>query len=259
MNLLADLRTVYRLALAPARGPSHAGRLDAFYRDQAEHYDAFRERLLPGRGELFESVACDPGAVWLDVGGGTAANVERLAPRLPHLGRVLVLDLADSLLAVAARRRRRAAWRNVELLKADAAQLPLPDSSVDVVTFSYSLTMIPDWFAALDEAARVLRPGGRIGVVDFYVSRKHARPGHARHPWSTRTLWPTWFAADNVFLSPDHVPYLHRRWHVASFVEGRSRIPYLPWVRVPYYRFVGACGNDRQGSLAGRQRADATS
>lgn len=239
MRLLSDLRTLYHLALAPVRSKSHAGRLDDFYRSQAEHYDAFRERLLPGRGELFSELPCPPGGLWLDVGGGTAANVERLEARLPQLGRVIVLDLAGSLLEIAARRRRRAGWRQVELIKSDATRLPLPDRSVDVVTFSYSLTMIPDWFGALEEARRVLKPGGRIGVVDFYVSRKFASAGRARHAWWTRTLWPTWFAADNVFLNPDHVPYLHSHWRGESFFEGRTRLPYLPLSRVPYYRFVG--------------------
>ena len=59
---------------------------------------------------------------------------------------------------------------------------------MDVVTFSYSLTMIPDWFLAVDHAWRLLRPGGTIGVVDFYVSRKHPDPGWRRHPWSTPRL-----------------------------------------------------------------------
>ena len=59
-----------------------------------------------------------------------------------------------------------------------------PEAPVDVVTFSYSLTMIPDWFAAIENALRMLRPGGQIGVVDFYVSRKYpAQPLHLWHAY----------------------------------------------------------------------------
>ena len=99
--------------------------------------------------------------------------------------------------------------------------------------------MIPDWFAAIENALSILKPGGTIGVVDFYVSRKYASAGLARHGWFTRTFWPTWFAIDNVFPSPDHVPFLHRHFDVLHFEEHRAKVPYLPLIRVPYYLFVG--------------------
>jgi S-adenosylmethionine-diacylgycerolhomoserine-N-methlytransferase len=114
-----------------------------------------------------------------------------------------------------------------------------PRQPADVVTFSYSLTMIPDWFAALEHARRLLRPGGTLGVVDFYVSRKYPAPGHRRHSWFTRSFWPVWFATDNVFPNPDHVPYLHRHFEPVSFHEEWMRMRYFPLARVPYYRFVG--------------------
>ena len=43
-------------------------------------------------------------------------------------------------------------------------------------------------------------------VVDFFVARKWPAEGLKKHPWSTRTMWQSWFANDNVFLSPDHIP-----------------------------------------------------
>ena len=109
----------------------------------------------------------------------------------------------------------------------------------DVVTFSYSLTMIPDWFAAIENALAMLKPGGLIGVVDFYVARKFPRDGLARHRWLTRTLWPAWFAMDNVFPSPDHVPFLHRHFEPLTFEERMAKVPYVPLLRAPYYWFVG--------------------
>jgi S-adenosylmethionine-diacylgycerolhomoserine-N-methlytransferase len=129
-------------------------------------------------------------------------------------------------------------WENVEAVEADATVFQPPGGPVDVVTFSYSLTMIPDWFAAIDQAWRLLKPGGHVGVVDFFVSRKHPETGRAHHPWFTRTFWPTWFAQDNVFLSPDHLPYLSNRFLPERLAERQSRVPYLP-LRVPYYVFVG--------------------
>jgi S-adenosylmethionine-diacylgycerolhomoserine-N-methlytransferase len=99
--------------------------------------------------------------------------------------------------------------------------------------------MIPDWFAAVDQARRLLKPGGTLGVVDFYVSRKYPAPSHRRHSWFTRAFWPVWLASDNDFPNADHVPNLHRHFEPVSFHEEWTRMRYFPLVRVPRYRFVG--------------------
>ncbi len=99
--------------------------------------------------------------------------------------------------------------------------------------------MIPDWFAAIENAKRILRPGGLIGVVDFYVSRKFPHEGLRRHRWFTRTLWPTSFAIDNVFPSSDHLPFLNHHFERVFLSENRSKLPYVPLLRTPYYIFVG--------------------
>lgn len=99
--------------------------------------------------------------------------------------------------------------------------------------------MIPDWFAALANAEAILKPGGTIGVADFYVSRKHPAEGLARHPWLTRAFWPLWFSADHVFVSPDHLPFLRHRFQMIALREARAKVPYLPLARVPYYVFIG--------------------
>jgi S-adenosylmethionine-diacylgycerolhomoserine-N-methlytransferase len=238
MNLLADLKTLYHLTLAPIRGQTHAERLESFYRGQAGAYDEFRERLLHGRREMFAALAVPEGGVWVDMGGGTGSNVEHLADRLHLLRQLYIVDLAPSLLAVAQVRIADRGWSNVATVEADACTFRPVHGPVDVITFSYSLTMIPDWFAALDHAWELLRPGGLIGIVDFYVARKHPVPGHIRHSWLSRTFWPIWFGHDNVFLNPDHVPYLHRRFEAMQFSECAARVPCLPG-NVPYYIFVG--------------------
>ena len=99
--------------------------------------------------------------------------------------------------------------------------------------------MIPDWFAALENALAMLKPGGVIGVADFYVSRKHPAQGSVRHSWPSRWFWPVWFAGDNVFLSADHLPFLRGHFEEMSCTEGTTQLPYLPLLRVPYYIFVG--------------------
>ena len=239
MSLESELKALYHMVLAPIRGRSLAERLDSFYRGQAAGYDAFRKRLLHGRQQLWTSLPVPAGGVWVDMGGGTAANLEYLGESIQQLAQVYVVDLCAALLQVARQRVAAYGWTNVAVIMADAAHFVPRQASVDIVTFSYALTMMPDWFAALDHAWHLLRPGGRIGVVDFYVSRKYPEEGHRRHSWCTRTFWPAWFSFDNVFPSPDHVAYLHRRFTPQHFSEHRAPMPYLPGVRVPYYRFIG--------------------
>jgi S-adenosylmethionine-diacylgycerolhomoserine-N-methlytransferase len=239
MSLRSELKVLYHMTLAPIRGDSHAERLESFYGGQAEAYDAFRQRLLQGRREMWTTLPVPEGGYWIDMGGGTASNLEYLGEALRRLARVYVVELCPALLRVARRRVETHGWSNVTLVEADATRFVPHEAPVDVVTFSYSLTMVPNWFAALDHAWHLLRPGGTIGVVDFYVSRKYPEASRVRHAWYTRTFWPIWFGFDNVFPSPDHLPYLQHRFTPQHFSEHRAAMPYLPGARVPYYVFIG--------------------
>jgi S-adenosylmethionine-diacylgycerolhomoserine-N-methlytransferase len=239
MSLMSDLKILYHMALRPIRGKSHAERLESFYSGQAEAYDDFRKRLLHGREGLWQKIGPQPGATWVDMGGGTGANLEFFGPDILKLKKIYVVDLAGSLLKVARQRAEKNQWSHVETVEADATRWQPSEGQVDVVTFSYSLTMIPDWFAAIDNALLMLKPGGMIGVVDFYVSRKHPDEDLKRHRWSTRSFWPIWFANDNVYPSSEHLPYLRYRCHTQWLSENRAKVPYLPLVRTPYYQFIG--------------------
>lgn len=240
MSTWSDLKVLYHLTLAPVKGKSHQDRLESFYGGQAQAYDDFRKRLLQGREALYQSIALPSDGVWADIGGGTGSNMEYLGDSIKQLKLAYVVDLTPSLLKVADQRIAQRGWTNVKTLHADATKFSLPEGQLaDVVTFSYSLTMIPDWFAAIDAAYRLLKPGGIIGVVDFYLSRKWSEQSRAQHAWSTRHFWRTWFDADNVFPSPDHVPYLQHRFETVSLNEARAKLPFMPLVRMPYYRFVG--------------------
>lgn len=241
MSLLGDLKVLRHLAFNPIRGGSHRERLESFYKGQAGDYDDFRRRLLKGREALYRRLVqtARPGAVWVDMGGGTGANLEAIAGRVPSLGRVYIVDLSTSLLEVARRRVESHGWTNVEVVEADVTTFQPPGAMADVVTFSYSLTMIPDWFLAIDQAHSILRPGGHLGVVDFHTSRKHPQQPVPRHSWFTRTFWPAWFAGDNVFLNPDHIPYITSRFRPIRFSASRGRVPYMMGMKVPYYQLIG--------------------
>ena len=140
------------------------------------------------------------GGRMLDVGGGTGSNAELLGDRLARLESLRIVDLCPSLLAAADERVRRNRWTNVQTVAANAAAYEPEGGPVDVVTFSYSLTMIPNWFTALEHAYAALKPGGVVGVVDFYISRKWPAAGMHRHSnwrrfsgrrgWATITSFP---------------------------------------------------------------------
>jgi S-adenosylmethionine-diacylgycerolhomoserine-N-methlytransferase len=239
MSLLSDLRILYHLVLRPVRGKSHAERMENFYSGQADAYDDFRKRLLHGREELYRQIELPQQGIWVDLGGGTGSNLEFIKDRVPQLRRAYVVDLATSLLEVARKRFIANGWQHVDAIEGDATSWQPPEGQVDVVTFSYSLTMIPDWFGAIENALRMLKPGGVIGVVDFYVSRKHVAADSKRHSWFTRSFWPVWFAGDNVFPSPDHLPFLRSHFEQIWCNELRSKVPYIPLIRTPYYQFIG--------------------
>ncbi|WP_339912098.1 class I SAM-dependent methyltransferase [Symmachiella dynata] len=238
-TLFRDLKTLFHLTLSRVRGTSHSERLESFYGPQAAGYDSFRSRLLHGRQELIDTLEFPDQGTWIDIGAGTGENAERLGPRLKNLKQVYQVDLCPSLLKVAQQRVAQQCWQNVQPVHADATTFACEPATVDVITFSYSLTMIPDWFAAIENAWQLLKPGGTIGVVDFYVARKYPAPGRTQHGWGTRTLWPLWFAGDNVNLNPDHIPYLQRCFEQVELQEKTGSVPYLPLVQVPYYVFIG--------------------
>ncbi len=165
MKLLADLPTIWHMIFPPARRGSQQERLDAFYRGQAKDYDDFRRRLLHGREELMAGLEIPEGGVWLDMGAGTGSNAELLGDKLGRLRRACLVDLCPSLQDVARNRVRERGWSRVEVVHADAGTWRCEEPA-DLVTFSYSLTMMPDWFKALDRAWENLKPGGVLGIVE---------------------------------------------------------------------------------------------
>jgi S-adenosylmethionine-diacylgycerolhomoserine-N-methlytransferase len=231
-----DLRVLASLLRGMPRRGVQAERLEAFYGPQAAQYDAFREHLLAGRREMIAMLAPPEGARIVELGGGTGHNLNYFGDALTRFESVTIVDLCPALLAQA--RRRWAGAANVRVVEADAT-VWRPDAPADCVYFSYALTMIPDWRGAIDNALAMLKPGGTLGVVDFYVSKANPEPGLARHGLLTRHFWPRWFAHDGVRPSPEPLAHLGAQLPDHTLHEGRAPVPYLPGLRVPYYIFVG--------------------
>lgn len=236
MSLASDARILFALMRGLPRGGTHAEALAGFYGPQAARYDAFRERLLHGREQLIQELPVGDGDRVIELGGGTGRNLEYFGSRLAGFAKVTLVDLCQPLLDVAAVRT--ADLSNVELVDGDATTYR-PSQPVDCVYLSYALTMMPRWRAAVDNAVAMVKPGGVVGVVDFYVSTATPMPGLARHGWPTRALWPAWFRHDGVYLSAEHLPYLQERLETIYLSERRARVPYVPVATVPYYLFIG--------------------
>lgn len=117
------------------------------------------------RHEAAAALRLQPGASVIDVGTGTGLTLPYLAAAAGRGGRVVGLDRSPAMLAGA---RDRAPSPPVELIEADATELPFADGNFDAAISTYGLTAIAEIDAALDEMVRVVRPGGRIVVADVH-------------------------------------------------------------------------------------------
>jgi arsenite methyltransferase len=106
------------------------------------------------------------GETVLDLGSGGGIDVLLSARRVGPSGTVYGLDMTEEMLALARRNAREAGAGNVHFLKGHIEQIPLPADSVDVIISNCVVNLSPDKAAVLGEAARVLVPGGRLGISD---------------------------------------------------------------------------------------------
>lgn len=127
--------------------------------------------LPPGiRSQSVAKLELRPGDRVLELGVGTGRNLPHLVRAVGPTGSVLGVDLSPGMLSRARRTCSRRGWSNVELREGDAAAVRLEPASLDGVLFSLSYGAIPDADAALRNAWRALKPGGRVVVLDARLS-----------------------------------------------------------------------------------------
>lgn len=210
--------------------------------------------------------------VWVDVGGGTGFNIEAMSAfvNVPEFfSNVYLVDFSPSLCEVARKRFARLGWTNVHVICEDARKFRLEDyengmrgqrtptqtlpssyfdqdrsgkGGADLVTMSYSLSMIPDYYSVVDSLISLLAPHGIMGVVDFYVQskvdfgfRNFTGGMVGRHTnFLSRAFWRSWFDLDRVNLDAGRRDYLEYRFGTVLNVNTRNyslgAIPYYIWV-----------------------------
>ena len=152
--------------------PGDAEAVEQLFNDAAPSYDRLNDWLSFGlhrlwKRELVLQLSPRPGEQWLDLCCGTGDLALSLARRLRPGGAVLGVDVAAAPLEIAARRSAREPWLPVRWQQGDALNLEMPDACVDGALMAYGLRNLADPAAGLRELRRVLRDGGRAGLLDF--------------------------------------------------------------------------------------------
>jgi demethylmenaquinone methyltransferase / 2-methoxy-6-polyprenyl-1,4-benzoquinol methylase len=148
-------------------------RVHGVFSSVARRYDVMNDLMSGGVHRLWKAALVDwlaprPGLRVLDVAGGTGDLARRILDRTRGQAEVVVLDLTEAMLAEGRTRAAGYAYRDrLDWIVGDAMALPFPDASFDAYTIGFGIRNVANIETALGEARRVLKPGGRLLVLEF--------------------------------------------------------------------------------------------
>ena len=184
--------------------PDTFEKMDRMYHLQRHFYDFTRKYYLLGRDMLLREMNVRPGETVLEVGCGTGRNLVILARQHPD-SFFFGLDASMEMLEMAEAKIDSARLRNITLANVLAEDFYYVNTfemtdRFDKIFFSYSISMIPDWSGAIDNALSNLKPGGELFIVDFYDQKDLPR--------TFRKMLQNWLKAFHVQFWHDLLPYL---------------------------------------------------
>jgi demethylmenaquinone methyltransferase/2-methoxy-6-polyprenyl-1,4-benzoquinol methylase len=167
-----------------------AQRVRSVFDSVATDYDLMNDVMSLGIHRLWKRLAIGmanirPGQQVLDLAGGTGDLVLMIAPRVGPQGRVVLSDINNAMIRTGrARLLDRGIAGNVEYVQADAERLPFPDNSFDCITMAFGLRNVTHKQAALDAMYRVLKPGGRLLILEFSRPAALLKPAYDFYSFS---------------------------------------------------------------------------
>ena len=215
----ASLRS-FRTERNVKSGSGKEGFIRRLFDEIASGYDLFNRVASLGldrrwRRRAVDSLSLRPGMRMLDLASGTGDLAAECARRLVPLGTVVAADLSAAMLAAGSRRLARipAAFWHVRGVVGRAEALPFADASFDAITMGFALRNVADLEATFAELHRVVRPGGRLALLEFgRPSNPFLRLGH----W----LWLSFAVpAIGILTTRKLRPFLYLRRSILSFLE----------------------------------------
>jgi S-adenosylmethionine-diacylglycerol 3-amino-3-carboxypropyl transferase len=248
-SFVRKVKTTTKMILHPltaGRVNAHGDKMSSFYASQAKGYDAVRENMLVGRSEMVSGFGpIKKGHTWLDVGGGTGRNLHYLRAQLDLFERIIVLDICPELLEIGEDNARRSftpsqceriSWVCLDINSPDVKKSLAThlrndlNRGFDTISFSYSLSMIPEWQKALESAKSLMSKEGRVIVSDFDT---YTEEGKSIKDFLIRS----WYAQDGVRIeAKSRQCLLNEVFAAPYFVSTVARFQKkLAGVSIPHY------------------------